>query len=123
MRFSIYIIVILLLAAVPASAGDMFTYSMTGENPLNAYMPIKLHVSNNGMQNDHEHDHDQAAGHFSIAVLIKPAGIVTAIFLFTTLTLGLLMKKNRKVIFPWHRRCAIVTGCVAIVHVLLVMFH
>jgi hypothetical protein len=71
----------------------------------------------------HQDDHNHSQDHFSIAKLIKPAGVLTILSFFSTLTLGLIMKKNRKVIFPWHRRSAFITGACAIIHSTLVMLH
>jgi hypothetical protein len=106
MRLSIYIISMFFLLTVCCIASGQPRVKGTGQSE---------HVQ----QDDHNHSQDN----FSIAKLIKPAGVLTILSLFSTLTLGLIMKKNRKVIFPWHRRCAFLTGACAIIHSTLVMLH
>jgi len=60
----------------------------------------------------------------SIQSIIVPLGILTLILLISTLTLGFSLPKNRKRLFPWHRKLAIVTIIVAIVHATFVLiFH
>ena len=70
---------------------------------------------------DHEH---QAAGHFKPASLIEPLGALTFLCLISTFILGQLMPKNRKTLFPWHKRMAVITLVVALTHVTMVLlFH
>ncbi len=57
----------------------------------------------------------------SLSGLIEPLGIVTLVLLATTLTVGLLMKKNRRVLFPLHRTLAFITLASAVFHGLLVL--
>lgn len=64
----------------------------------------------------HEHEN----GHFSTASLIVPLGISTFTLLLITLAAGLFMKKNRKLLFPWHRRLAVATLFLAIAHVVCI---
>ena len=66
-------------------------------------------------------DHQQLNGHFSAASLIVPLGISTLILMLTTALAGLLMKKNRGLLFPWHRRLGTLTVLVAISHVVCVL--
>ncbi len=103
MRLSIYVISMFLLLAAYCVAAGQPQVKGTGQAE---------HV--------HQDDHNHSQDHFSIAKLIKPAGVLTILSLFSTLTIGLMMKKNRKVIFPWHRRCAFLTGACAIIHSTLV---
>ena len=84
---------------------------------LNVAMAGALYASGNG------HGH-QAAGHFKPASLIEPLGVVTFLCLISTFILGQLMPKNRKSLFPWHKRMAIITLIVALTHVTMVLlFH
>jgi len=57
----------------------------------------------------------------SLSALIEPLGIVTLVLLVTTLTMGLLMKRNRRVLFPLHRTLAFITLASALFHGLLVL--
>ncbi|MFC1672070.1 YHS domain-containing protein [Planctomycetota bacterium] len=62
--------------------------------------------------------------HFSPARLVEPTGIATFSFLAVTLLCGLFMKKNRKLLFPWHKRFAFLTVLSAVAHAtLIVVFH
>ncbi len=76
---------------------------------------IPLAVSTAALAHGEEHSH------FDFSRLIIPAGITTFIFMFLTLTLGLLIKKNRKIFFPWHRRLAFLTIAMAVIHVSLIL--
>jgi len=71
-------------------------------------------IANGGSQN-HEHS-------LSWGSLVEPLGIATFVLLACTLTLGLLMKKNRRVLLPLHRALAFITLTSAICHALLVLF-
>jgi hypothetical protein len=65
-----------------------------------------------------------ASGLFNYSTIIAPLGITTLLGLLTTLTLGLNMHKNRKLLFPWHKRIAFTTVFLAITHASLVLiFH
>ncbi len=74
-----------------------------------------------------EHSHDEHShNHFSFNFgrLIVPAGILTFVSLLATLSTGLFMKKNRKLLFPWHKRLAILTVISALLRIALVIgFH
>ena len=84
---------------------------------LNVTMAGALYASGNG----HER---QAAGHFKPASLIEPLGVLTFLCLISTFILGQLMPKNRKTLFPWHKRMAVITLIVALTHVTMVLiFH
>ena len=65
--------------------------------------------------------HEDHNGHFSMALLVAPLGIATFILMFATLLAGVFMKRNRKRLFPWHRRLAVLTLVVAATHVLFVI--
>ena len=67
----------------------------------------------------HEH---QGHDHFSLSSLIVPLGITTLVCLISTFVLGLMMPKNRKALFPWHKRMAIITLISAITHGTMVLF-
>ena len=103
MRLSIYVISTFLLLATYCVAAGQPQVKGTGQT-----------------EQVHQDDHNHSQNNFSITILVKPAGVLTILSLFSTLTLGLIMKKNRKVIFPWHRRCAFFTGACAIIHSTLV---
>jgi membrane-bound acyltransferase YfiQ involved in biofilm formation len=84
---------------------------------LNVAITSTLFASGNG----HVH---QAAGHFKPASLIEPLGVLTFLCLISTFILGQLMPKNRKTLFPWHKRMAVITLIVALTHVSMVLlFH
>lgn len=59
---------------------------------------------------------------FSPASLMGPLGILALVCLVITLTLGLLVKKNRRRLLPWHLRIGLITVIVAIVHGMLGLF-
>ena len=67
----------------------------------------------------------EATGELMNASSLIPAlGILTLLAILTTLTLGLTMRKNRKLLFPWHKRMAITTVIIALIHAALVVtFH
>lgn len=68
-----------------------------------------------------ELDHHNKSG---LAAAAVPLGILTLLCLITTLVLGLTMRKNPKVLFPWHKRMAIFTLIVAITHgTIIILFH
>lgn len=73
---------------------------------------------------DHAHESHGAevATGLSYSSIIVPLGIATLLGVFITLTLGLVMHKNRKLLFPWHRRSALTTGVLALTHASLVIF-
>ena len=54
---------------------------------------------------------------------IKPAGIVTLIFLLATLAVGLNIRRNRKVFLPLHKVLGITTVCLALAHLLLILLR
>jgi membrane-bound acyltransferase YfiQ involved in biofilm formation len=84
---------------------------------LNVAIACTVYASEGG----HEH---QAAGHFKPASLIEPLGALTFLCLISTFILGRLMPKNRKTLFPWHKRMAVITLIVALTHVSMVLlFH
>lgn len=68
------------------------------------------------------HGAEVAATGLSYSSIIVPLGIATLLGVFITLTLGLVMHKNRKLLFPWHRRSALTTGVLALTHASLVLF-
>ncbi len=55
--------------------------------------------------------------------IIAPLGAATLFCVITTLILGLNLKKNRKVILPWHRGMAFTTVVLALTHAAVVFFH
>lgn len=59
---------------------------------------------------------------FNFAVLIAPFGILTFFFLTCSLLSGLFMGKNRKLLFPWHKRLAITAFLMAICHLICLAF-
>ena len=84
---------------------------------INVAIAGSLYASGNG------HGH-QPAGHFKPASLIEPLGILTFLCLISTFILGQLMPKNRKPLFAWHKRMAVITLIIALTHVTMVLiFH
>jgi len=68
---------------------------------------------------DHaRHDHSVQA---ALAGLVKPAGITTLTLLFATALAGLLRRKKPKFLLKWHKRLAVTTLVLAIIHVTLVL--
>jgi len=66
----------------------------------------------------------QVHGSFSPRTLIVPLGVITFFCLISTLLLGLSMPKNRKRLFPWHKRLAAITLIMAIIHATMALiFH
>ena len=69
------------------------------------------------------HNH-QSENQFDFSSIIVPLGITTLICLIATLILGLLMPKNRKILFPWHKGIAFITLILALMHgVMVLIFH
>lgn len=69
-------------------------------------------------------DNHQSGNLFNFSNVIAPLGIITLICLITTFTLGLLMSKNRKVLFPWHKRISFTTLILALMHgTMVLIFH
>lgn len=65
----------------------------------------------------HEHS-------FALGSLIVPFGVATLTLAALTALAGLLMPKNRKVLFPWHKRLAATTILLGVCHATLVfIFH
>ena len=66
----------------------------------------------------------QSHNGFTMQSVIAPLGIVTLILLISTFILGFLVPKNRKKLFPLHRKMAITTIVVAVIHASVVfIFH
>jgi len=65
---------------------------------------------------------EEASGAIAfIDKLLAPLGIATFLLLATTVALGVLMPKKRKVLFKWHKILAFTTLAVAATHGILVM--
>ncbi len=78
-------------------------------------------------QQESEHQEPaQTAEHIHSTVnlhrFIKPLGIAALSCLLTTLALGLNVHRNRKALLPLHKTLAIITACLALVHLSLVLF-
>jgi len=58
---------------------------------------------------------------FGPAQLVEPFGLATLSLLIVTFCFGFFMKKNPKLLHPWHRRLAYVTIVVALCHATLVL--
>jgi YHS domain-containing protein len=58
---------------------------------------------------------------FNLAQLVEPFGLATLSLLIVTFCFGFFMKKNPKVLHPWHRRLGYVTIVVALCHATLVL--
>ena len=90
---------------------------------LGGFILLFIIFSSTAFAGETGHGQD-AHNNSSIKSIIAPLGIVTLVFLIATLTLGFLMPKNRKKLFPWHRKIAIVTMIVAITHgAFVLIFH
>ena len=74
---------------------------------------------------EHE-DHGVRAEHSDSDVnwhrFIEPAGIATLSFLLAPLVLGFNVHRNRKALLGVHRTLAIITACLALVHLSLILF-
>jgi hypothetical protein len=55
------------------------------------------------------------------ALFIVPLGMSTYALLLATVLAGAFMKRNRQLLFPWHRRLALATLLLATLHGLLVL--
>ncbi len=100
-------------------------FSETPEKYLKDLPQFNVHdeKSTPGHEKQSEGNHEHSTGgDFSLHLLVMPFGVLTFIFLMLTLLSGLFMRKNRKLLFPWHKRFAFSTVTVAICHVLLVIF-
>jgi hypothetical protein len=60
-------------------------------------------------------------GRPGLASFIAPLGMSTYSLLLATLLAGTFMKRNRTLLFPWHRRLAVATLMLATIHGLLVL--
>lgn len=58
---------------------------------------------------------------FELDDLVLALGVATFIVAASALSTGLYMKKNRKLLFPWHRRLGIATGVCALIHGIIAM--
>jgi len=65
----------------------------------------------------------QAHNGLTIQGVIAPLGIATLILLISTLALGFSLPKNRKKLFPLHKKIAIATITVAVIHASAVLFY
>lgn len=92
------------------------TFSENPEKYLSK-LPQFSETDTPSVKDSHEHSH------FSLGKLTVPLGISTLVLLFTTLSLGIFMKKNRRLIFPWHKRFAILTAISALLHVSTILFN
>jgi hypothetical protein len=56
--------------------------------------------------------------------LIVPLGVATFFSVLTTISLGLKMSSNRELIFPWHKRMALITMLLALSQAtMVIIFH
>lgn len=63
----------------------------------------------------------EAHGENFLGNFVEPLGILTFTCLSATLTLGLLMPRDRKKFFPWHRRLAYATLASALTHIFFII--
>lgn len=68
----------------------------------------------------HEHGSAPSTG-LALYKLIKPVGILTLLSLVTTVLMGVFRRKSPKLLFKWHKRMAITTLVLALVHVVLIV--
>ena len=68
----------------------------------------------------HEHGSAVSTG-LALYKLIKPVGILTLLSLVTTVLVGVFRRKSPKLLFKWHKRMAITTLVLALVHVVLIV--
>ncbi|MFC1851278.1 hypothetical protein ACFL27_13865 [candidate division CSSED10-310 bacterium] len=68
--------------------------------------------------NGNGHEHQEG---FEVEYIIIALGVTTLLSLITTALLGYFMPKNRKLIFPWHKRMAIVTVIAAFSHAMMIL--
>ena len=64
----------------------------------------------------------EGGGESGGGALIVTMGVITLTLLIITFLLGLFMPKDRKKLFPWHKRLAWVTAASGIIHASLVLF-
>ena len=77
----------------------------------------------NAYANGTSHNH-QPEAQFDFNVFIVPLGISTLICLISTLILGFSMRKNRKILFPLHKKIAFITLMLGLVHgAMVLIFH
>jgi len=67
-----------------------------------------------------DEDHEEKDEHSGAAALMEPLGICTLVLLVATSLLGFLLKRNRKLLLPWHQRLAVATLVAGAVHALSV---
>ena len=79
-------------------------------------------LSGEGHEAGHVHEEQARQRGFRPGKLIEPLGILTLVLLLTTACAGILMKKNRKLLFKWHKRMAAATVISALCHAALVLF-
>lgn len=79
---------------------------------------IQLSAAIPALANGDDYGHEE---HTGLSSFIEPMGITTLVCLITTFTLGLTMARNRRLLFPWHRRIAYLTLVVALSHATLVL--
>ena len=70
--------------------------------------------------------HANGLGHqyreqFGSEAIIVALGILTISSMTVTFLMGYFMPKNRKLLFPWHKRIAILTLLLAATHALMVL--
>ncbi len=58
---------------------------------------------------------------FDLSSAIMLLGIITLLWMVSTLIMGLFIKKNRLVLLPWHKRLAFATLIIACIHAILVL--
>ena len=88
-----------------------------------AFLFLGFMLTGGVFENGNIHNH-QSEHQFDFSTIIVPLGITTLICLIATLTIGLLMPKNRKILFPWHKRMAFMTLILALMHgVMVLIFH
>jgi hypothetical protein len=64
--------------------------------------------------------HGNDAGFGGIIIFL---GVMTFAFLLTTFILGIFMPKNRKALFPWHKRLGYITLISALAHGTMVFLY
>ncbi len=82
---------------------------------------LNLILVGNVLSDEMDHHVDN---NFDFSSFIVPLGIISLISIAITVVMGLLIKKNRGVLLPWHKRLAFLTLILASIHgVIVIIFH
>lgn len=122
-KTSLVMLIVILSIAFSVSASAELTSNSSNSNRVQLANQNDNSIAHHEEDADHHHEEDaDHHEHSELGEIAGALGLVTLLSLITTLILGLTMRKNPKVLMPWHKRIATFTVIVGITHGALMMY-